>query len=169
MRMMALVRRAGSVGCALAGALVAACATATAPPGPPSCAAPCGVVEEVRFPDHLAVVLHVVAGTRLENAALASASMPGCRSGVPVAEVTVDEQSYPEGPAWLQRHSRLSFRFPFVSDGDAPEAGVTAPLVVDLDLGGSGGRRCLRLPLPDPGGGFMALGRRLSLRLQVRE
>jgi hypothetical protein len=147
----------------------AACATAPAVPSPPTCAAPCGVVEEVTFPDGLAVALHVPAGTRLQNAAIASLSSPGCRSGVPVAEVTVDEQAYPEGPASLARHSRLRFRFPFVADGDAPEAGVQAPLAVDLDLDGPAGPRCLRLPLPEPGSGLMALGRQLSLRLEERE
>ena len=148
--------------------VAAGCVPALQPPAALTCTAPCGVVHEVTFPDRLVVGLHAHPGTRLENAALASLSTPACRSGVPVVEVTVDEQAYSEGPASLGRNSRLSLRFPFVADGEAPEAGVSGPLAVDLDLGGAAGRRCLRLPLPDPGTGFMSLTRQLSLRLEPR-
>jgi hypothetical protein len=127
------------------------------------------VIREVTFPDTVAVGVHVAPGTRLRNASVASQGSAACASGVPVVLVTVDELAYREGPAALDRTSSLLLRFPFAPEITAPEAPVKPPVVVDLDLEGPTGGRCLRLPLPDPGTGFMALVRTLSLRLETRE
>lgn len=123
----------------------------------------------MRFPDTVAVGLHVAPGTRLDNAAIASQGTAPCAGGVPVALVTVDDLAYREGPAALDRHSNLLLRFPFDAKGDAPRAPVTPPVVVDLDLAQPTGARCLRLPLPDPGTDWLASMRQLSLRLEGRE
>ena len=150
-------------------ALVGGCVPAAQRPAPLSCTLPCGVVRTVTFPDRLEVTLHVAPGTRLKNAALSSLKAPACKSGVPVVEVSADEQAYLEGPAWIEPHGSLSLRFPFTADGDAPEAAVSPPVSLDLDLEGPAVSRCLRLPLPDPGTGWLAFARRLSLRLEPRE
>jgi hypothetical protein len=123
----------------------------------------------VTFPDTVAVSVHVPPGTRLRNASVAAQGSSACASGVPVVLVTVDELQYREGPVALDRTSSLLLRFPFDSDGSAPDAPVKPPVVVDLDLEGPTGGRCLRLPLPDPGTGFTAVVRTLSLRLETRE
>jgi hypothetical protein len=149
-------------------ALVTGCAQAVPRPPAPACAAPCALIREVAFPDRIAVDVHVATGTRLENAAVTSSAGAACKSGVPVAAVSVDDQAYPEGPASLEVHGHLGLRFPFVADGDAPDARISGPPVLDLDLGLAGGRRCLRVPLPDPGTGLMSLTRRLSFRLEER-
>jgi hypothetical protein len=149
--------------------LIGACLPAVKPPAPVTCAPPCGVVREVTFPDTMAVGVHVAPGTRLRNASVASQGTSACASGVPVVLVTVDELAYREGPAALGRTSSLLLRFPFDSKGSAPEAPVIPPVVVDLDLEGPTGGRCLRLPLPDAGTGLMASVRKLSLRLETRE
>jgi hypothetical protein len=120
-------------------------------------------------PDSVTVGVHVDPGTGLHNASIASLNMPACKSGVPVVLVTVDGQAYREGPASLDRHSSVLLRFPFDSNDEHPEAPVKPPLAVDLDLVGPGGPRCLRLPLPDPGTGWLSVIHRLSLRLETRE
>jgi hypothetical protein len=123
----------------------------------------------VKFPDTVAVGLHVAPGTRLNNATVASQGTTACVGGVPVVLVTVDDIGYREGPAALDRHSNLLLRFPFDTQGDAPRAPITPPVVVDLALEQSTGPRCLRLPLPDPGTDWLASARQLSLRLEGRE
>src|SRR4051794_3142421 len=112
-------------------ALVVACAAPVAIQDSLTCTEPCGQVRAVSYPDTVEVVVRVGAGRRLENASLASAGSAGCRSGVPVSEVTVGTRLHGEGPVSLQPRDVLSLRFPFVADDERPSAGLAAPISVD--------------------------------------
>ena len=126
------------------------------------------MIGEVTFPDTVAIDVFVAPGTRLDNATVATQSKPACSEGVPVLLVTVDDQEYREGPASLERHSRLVLRFPFTAE-QTSEAPVRPPVVVDLALDGAAGARCLRLPLPEPGTDFLSRVQKLSLRMEERK
>ena len=125
------------------------------PAAPPSCEAPCGAFMGTSPKDdavEVKVGLKLQPSTRLHNAALTAGASPGCKSGVPVSQVSLGEDSdarqFAEGPAALPASALVTLQFPR-PDENGPSPGLTAPLSVDLDLRAPGGARCLRVVIPE--------------------
>jgi hypothetical protein len=157
--------RPGLASVVLAAAVVSSCVPSKPPQGPLRCTPPCAEVRQVTAPNLVDLALLAPNGSWLKNASLARTDAKGCDNGVPVAAVTVDGKEYSEGPVSMNGARLVTLRFPFTSDGDAPDAGLTPPVLLDVDLRVPGRDTCLRLPLPDPGTGLMAVTRTLSFRI----
>ena len=161
---------AGWVLMLLAGPAASGCLRLPAPAPLAACAEPCGAVLEVIAPGSVRVGVKARGGTRLRNATLAPAGQPGCRSGLAVRALEIDERAYPEGPGTLAASSTILLHFPLSADQEQPELDLPAPLSIDLDLLDAGSRAgeatCLRLAVPAKQG-WLSQG--LSLHLAPRE
>ena len=150
------------------GVLLAACAHTSRPAQPiAGCVQPCAALAEVTFPDRVELTVQAPPGAQLQNATVTSASRTGCTAGVPVAQVWIDQVELPEGPAGIEGLHRVSLRFPFTDDWDAPQADLPPPVAVDLDLTLPGGQpRCLRVAMPADDASWISVAQGLSYRLQ---
>ncbi len=148
--------------------LVASCATRPLPaPTVLVCAPPCAEIRKVTFPETVTVAVRAPPGSQLKNAMLTSSAARACGSGVPVKLVDVDGQQYSEGPATLVGNHTLELRFPFTASGnDAPDAGLSRPVSLDLDLRTPAGDHCIRLNVPETTPGVWSGMNELSYRME---
>lgn len=149
--------------------LVASCATRSLPaPAVLVCAPPCAEIRKLTFPETVTVAVRAPPGSRLKNAMLTSSAARACGSGVPVKRVDVDGQQYSEGPAVLLGNHTLDLRFPFTATSDAPDAGLSRPVSLDLDLRTPAGDHCIRLNVPETTPGDWSGMNELSYRMETR-